>query len=179
MDEREQLVTHWADVAGRVNRFKAWIVAETTGLTPANITVFDFTSGNLVHYNFATDLSSWQVAVADTLFDNDTPDAALSVGEAIIEIGHLFAEQQAEQDELLEEELEDETAEAEEFLYEQAIEAAIEELESLIDDAQDQINEAEEGFDDEAVAGLQDVIDFLQGLIDTLEEKINQEGGSD
>ncbi len=75
-----------------MNLFRSWIFAETAGFAPSNIVLFEGTGEDLVDYGFASDLSSWQVAVSDELFQNASPEQALAIGEAIIEIAHMFAE---------------------------------------------------------------------------------------
>ena len=178
MDEREQLETQWASlsVAEREDLFRNWILAETSGFAPANIIVSAETGDDLVDYNFATDLSSWQVAVADSLFTNASPDQALGIGDAIIEIGHLFAEQQGEQAELEEYEQEDESAEGAQAGYAAALQAAIDELEGM----QDEWEALMAGASDHDKAALQGMIDLLDLPLNALRERLKEvEGGSD
>lgn len=175
MNERNQLQTQWAtlNVTQRKELFRSWIVSETNGISPSNIFIFHYTGGSLVNYNFSADLVSWQAAVADRVFTNALPNEALAVGDALIEVGHLFEERRRERDELSEEEFEDESAEADEYLFEQAIENAIDALEEMENELQSQLGEAEEGFDDGAVDGINEALDELHDLIDALKEKIN------
>jgi hypothetical protein len=178
MDEREQLEAQWASlsVAQREDLFRNWILAATNGFAPANIAVFTATGDDLVDYSFATDLSSWQVAVADSLFTNASPDQALGVGDAVIEIGHLFAEQQGEQAELEEYEQEDESVEGEQAAYAAALQAAIDELEGM----QSQLEALMAGASDDDMAALQDMIDLLDLPLNALRERLKEvEDGSD
>jgi hypothetical protein len=128
--------------------FRTWILSETEGFQPAELVLFHWTGGDQVIFAFSSDLTSWQVAVADSLFTNDSPSQALGTGEGIIETGHLFSEQQEDEDELEDEEQEDESAEGQEHANETAeeerareeaeqaaLEAAIGELEGLAAEA--------------------------------------------
>lgn len=175
MDERDQLHSQWSalTIASRESLFRTWILTETGSDGPAEIVVSHLADGRPVDYNFASDLSSWHVAVADSLFSSSTADQAIAVGEALIEVSHLFAEARQERDEMSEAELEDETPEAQEFLFEEAVRGAIEGLEALIAEYENQIGEADEQ-DAAAVADLQDAIANIQKLIDWLHNKINE-----
>src|SRR5262249_9511211 len=110
MGERDQLESQWDDLtpAERFELFSTWILSETEGFQPAELVLFEWTSGDLVIFGFSSDLTAWQVAVADSLFTNDSPSQALGTGDGIIETGHLFAEQQEDAEELEDEEQEDE-----------------------------------------------------------------------
>jgi hypothetical protein len=146
MGERDQLESQWDDLtpAERFELFSTWILSETEGFQPAELVLFEWTGGDLVIFGFSSDLTAWQVAVADSLFTNDSPSQALGTGDGIIETGHLFAEQQEDAEELEDEEQEDESVEGQEHAHETveeerareeaeqaALESAIHELEGL------------------------------------------------
>jgi len=178
--EREQLESQWDSLspAQRFELFRAWILSETAGFQPSELVLFHWTGGDLVVFSFASDFSSWQVAVGDSLFTNDSPSQALGIGEGIIESAHLFAEQQEDADELEEEELEDESTEAQEYAEEQAREAALEAaneaLEALAQEAQAQLDAAMGDDDLEGTSFWQSVLDSIQAILDLLRDKLNE-----
>jgi hypothetical protein len=175
MDEREQLETQWASlsVAQRQALFRGWVLGATGEAAPAEITMSDDLGSDLVAYQFADDLSAWQVAVAASVFAQASPGQALGVGDAVIEISRLFAEEQDEGDEQAEFEEEDESVEGQEAAHDAAIEAAIDELEAERSNLESMLP----GAGDDAAA-LESLIDFLDDLIDGLQARLGEQEAS-
>lgn len=175
MDEREQLEAQWASmsVAERETLFRSWIFAAAGESAPAHIAISDSLGDELITYAFAADLSAWQVAVAPSVFDSTSPGQALGIGDAIIEISRLFADEQEEDDEEEEFEQEDESAEGAEAAWEAAIETAIEGLEAERDSLAELLSDA----DDDADA-IQSLIDFLNDLINELNARLGEQEAS-
>jgi hypothetical protein len=174
MDERDQLETLWASrsAAQREALFRIWVFAATGEFAP-DITISDSLGDGLVAYEFTADFSAWQVAVAGSVFDSASPDHALGIGDALIELSHLFAEQEEEAEEEAEFEEEDESAEGQEEAHDAAIEAAIDELEDERSDLEDLLPEAGDDTD-----VLESLIDFLNDLIDELRARLDEQEAS-
>jgi hypothetical protein len=172
MDERDQLETLWAsrDADQRATLFRVWIAAATGEFAP-EITISDSLGDDPVVFGFADDLSAWQVAVAASVFESATSDQALGIGDALIELGHLFAEQQEEAEEEAEFEEEDESVEGQEEAHNAAIEAAIDELEEERSSLEELVPQGGDN-------ALESLIDFLNDLIDELRARLDEQAAS-
>jgi hypothetical protein len=172
MDERDQLEALWlqSTANARANLFRDWILAATGEFAP-DLSFSEGLGDDLVAYSFDDDLSAWQVAVAASVFFDASPDRALGVGDALVEISHLFGEEQEEAEEEAEFEEEDESAEGGEAAWDawvESIEAAIEELE----EERSSLEALMDGASPDDAAALQSMVDFLDDLLEGLRDRL-------
>lgn len=173
MDERAELQSQWNLLSAdqRWDLFRSWVLSATAEFMAPDLVRFHWTGGSLVSIAIASDLESWHVAVADSIFDSASPDQALGIGDGIIESSHLLEEQTEEEEEEREEEMEDESAEGQEAADEarQEWEAEMAEaLEQLMEELTQQLQSAFGAL----AESLQNAIDELQVLIDYFRDKL-------
>jgi len=178
MDERDQLEAMWLSSTAndRANLFRAWILAATGEFAP-DLSFSESLGDDLVDYSFAEDLSAWQVAVTASVFFDASPDRALGIGDALVEIGHLFGEEQEEAEEEAEFEQEDESAEGGEAAWDawvESLESAIEELEG----ERSSLEASMQGASPDDAAALQSLIDFVDFLLHGLRDQLPEEATS-
>jgi polyribonucleotide nucleotidyltransferase len=101
----EQLIFSWAsgDSETRYNNFIAWVNAEIQAVGGAAVTSYfrDFSlDESLVDFNYGgTDEALMQVSVEAVLFEEASPDAAITIGQLIIEMSQAYKHEFARQKE--------------------------------------------------------------------------------
>ncbi|MCB0634626.1 MAG: hypothetical protein KDD15_33070, partial [Lewinella sp.] len=144
----------------RFSEFIDWVYSSIAiGFEPTVISLFPWTSGNILHFSGGAD--NWSVQVADFLFQDSDPAEALDAGDEIIEFGNALKEQEEEEEG---EEGEEEGEEEDEWE----------------DDEWDEDDEWEddEDFWDELGDFLDELGDFLSDLWDDILDWFKSDDGS-